>query len=126
MEPIKNTKLPSERALSVTKTWEKKSGIQLTMGEKISLINTITDELQDCIMEDRDNTDKFVMLSEKENGILEYYLGVLEKMKYMVGDVIMENSRKKRDALLLEMAKVVGANVVEEQIPYKSKLKHAS
>jgi hypothetical protein len=126
MELIQNTKLPSERALSAAKNWEKKSGIQLTMGEKISLINTITDELQDSIMEDRDNADKFIALSEKENGILEYYLGILEKMKYMVGDVIMENSRKKRDSLLLEMARIVGANVVEEQIPYKSKLKQSA
>jgi len=125
MELIRNTKLPSERALAAAKRWEKKIDLHLTPTEKAELVKSISQELQDCIMEERDNTDKFIELSKTENGVLDYYLGMLDKFKYMIGTVIVENSRKKRDELLFEMAKVIGANVVEEQIPYKVKLKEA-
>jgi hypothetical protein len=125
MELIKNTKLPTERALSAIKRWEKKTELQLKPEEKAELSKNITQELQNCIMEDRDNNDKFITLSAHENGVLDYYLSMLDKMKYMIGDIILENSRKKRDMKLIEMAKVIGANVVEEQIPHKVKLKEA-
>ena len=125
MELIKNTKLPAERALSAAKRWEKKLDLHLTPEEKAELVKAISQELQDSIMEERDNNDKFIELSQTENGVLDYYLGMLDKFKYMIGSVIVENSRKKRDELLFEMAKVIGANVVEEQIPYKVKLKEA-
>ncbi len=125
MELIKNTKLPSERALTAIKTWEKEIRLTLTPKEKAELSKVITEQLQDAIMEDRDNNDKFINLSEHENGVLDYYLGLLDKMKYMVGEVILENSRKKRDALLIEMAKILGANVVEDEVPHKIKLKEA-
>jgi len=125
MELIKNTKLPSERALAAAKRWEKKLDLHLTPEEKAELVKSISQELQDCIMEERDNTDKFIELSQTENGVLDYYLGMLDKFKYMIGNVIVENSRKKRDELLFEMAKIIGANVVEEQIPHKVKLKEA-
>jgi hypothetical protein len=125
MELIKNTKLPDERALSAAKRWEKKLDLHLTPEEKAELVKAISQELQDSIMEERANNDKFIELSQTENGVLDYYLGMLDKFKYMIGSVIVENSRKKRDELLFEMAKVIGANVVEEQIPYKVKLKEA-
>jgi hypothetical protein len=125
MDLIKNTKLPSERALGALKRWEKKKNIKLNPDERADLARSIVQELQDAIEEERLNTDKFVALSEHENGVLNYYLEMLDQFKYMIGDVIMENSLKKRDALLLEMARVIGANVVEEQIPHKTKLKEA-
>ena len=125
MELIKNTMLPTERALSVIKRWEKKRGTRLTPEERADLSRSIIQELQDAIEEERMNNDKFVELSTHENGVLNYYLQMLDQFKYMLGDVIFENSLKKRDILLLEMAKIIGANVVEEEVPYKTKLKHA-
>jgi hypothetical protein len=125
MEIIKNTKLPNERAMSVARRWEKKRNLRLTPEEKEDLIKAIKNELQDAIIEERTNNDKFIALSEHENGVLNYYLAMIDQVKYMVGDIIMENSRKKRDLLLLEMAKIMGANVVEEEVPYKTKLKEA-
>ncbi len=125
MELIKNTMLPTERALSVIKRWEKKRGTRLTPEERADLSKSIIQELQDAIDEERTNNDKFVELSTHENGVLNYYLGLLDQFKYMLGDVIFENSLKKRDILLLEMAKIIGANVVEEEVPYKTKLKRA-
>lgn len=125
MELIKNTMLPTERALSVIKRWEKKRGTRLTPEERVDLSKSIIQELQDAIEEERMNNDKFVELSTHENGVLNYYLEMLDRFKYMLGDVIFENSLKKRDILLLEMAKIIGANVVEEEVPYKTKLKHA-
>ena len=125
MELIKNSMLPSERALSAIKRWEKKLDLHLTSEEKVELVKSIIQELQGSIQEERDNTDKFIALSENENGVLEYYLDMLDKMKYMVGSVIVENSRKKRDETLIEIAKIIGANVVEEQIPHKVRLKQA-
>lgn len=125
MDLIKNTKLPSERAIGALKRWEKKKNIKLNPDERAELAKCIVQELQDAITEERENNSKLVELSEHENGVLNYYLEMLDQMKYMLGDVIMENSLKKRDVLLLEMAKVIGANVVEEQIPYKTKLKQA-
>jgi len=123
MELIKNTKLPSERALSAIKRWEKKLDLHLGSEEKAELVKNISHEMQDCIMEERDNTDKFISLSENENSTLEYYLSMIDRLKYMIGGAIIENSRKKRDDILIEMAKIIGANVVEEQIPHKVKLK---
>jgi hypothetical protein len=125
MELIKNTKLPSERALAAIKTWEKETSLTLTPKEKAELSKIIIEQLQDAIMEDRYNNDKFIELSTHENGVLDYYLGLLDKMKYMVGEIILENSRKKRDALLIETAKILGANVVAEEIPHNIKLKQA-
>ena len=125
MNPIKNTKLPSDRALSAIRTWEKTQNRKLSPEDKAQLVKGIVSELQDSIMEDRENNDKFIELSEHENGVLNYYLGILDRLKWSVSDAIMENSLKKRDILLLEMAKIVGANVVEEEIPYKTKLKLA-
>lgn len=125
MDPIKNTKLPSDRALSAIRTWEKTQNRKLSPEDKAQLVKGIVRELQDSIMEDRENNDKFIELSEHENGVLNYYLGILDRLKWSVSDAIMENSLKKRDILLLEMAKIVGANVVEEEIPYKTKLKLA-
>ena len=125
MNPIKNTKLPSDRALSAIRTWEKTQNRKLSPEDKAQLVKGIVSELQDSIMEDRENNDKFIELSEHENGVLNYYLGILDRLKWSVNDAIMENSLKKRDIILLEMAKIVGANVVEEEIPYKTKLKLA-
>lgn len=125
MNPIKNTKLPTDRALSVIRTWEKTQNKKLSPEDKAQLVKGIISEIQDSIMEDRENNDKFIALSEHENGVLNYYLGILDKLKWSVSDAIMENSLKKRDTILLEMAKIVGANVVEEEIPYKTKLKLA-
>lgn len=123
MEFIKNTMLPQERSIKAVKRWEKKLDIKLTVEEKEELIKSIVYELQSAIMEDRDNNDKFIELSKREDGILTYYLSMLDKLKYGIGDIILENSRKIRDQKLLEMAKIVGANVVEEEIPYKTKIK---
>ncbi len=125
MDPIKNTKLPSDRALSAIRTWEKTQNKKLSPEDKAQLVKGIVSELRDSIMEDRENNDKFIELSEHENGVLNYYLGILDRLKWSVSDAIMENSLKKRDIILLEMAKIVGANVVEEEIPYKTKLKLA-
>jgi hypothetical protein len=125
MNPITNTKLPTDRALSAIRTWEKKQNRKLSQEDKAELVKGIVSELQDSIMEDRENNDKFIALSEHENGVLNYYLGILDRLKWSVSDAIMENSLKKRDIILLEMAKIVGANVVEEEIPYKTKVKLA-
>jgi len=125
MNPIKNTKLPADRALSAIRIWEKTQNKKLSPEDKAQLVKGIVNELQDSINEDRENNDKFIELSEHENGLLNYYLGILDRLKWSVSDVIMENSLKKRDIILLEMAKIVGANVVEEEIPYKVKLKLA-
>lgn len=123
MNPIKNTKLPADRAMSAIRTWEKTQNKKLSPEDKAQLVKGIISVIQDSIMEDRENNDKFITLSEHENGVLNYYLGILDKLKWLVSDAIMENSLKKRDTILLEMAKIVGANVVEEEIPYKTKLK---
>lgn len=126
MELISHSKLPSERALNAIKRWEKRQDVQLEPEERANLAKSIIYELQESINEEKENNDKFVKLSEHENGVLNYYLEMIDTIKYMLGDAIFENSLKKRDVILLEMAKILGANVVEEQIPHKTKVKQES
>ena len=50
-------------------------------------------------------------------GIVGYYLYLLDKVKFMLSEAFIENSKHKRDAMLVDMMKILGTNVVEESIP---------
>jgi hypothetical protein len=86
---------------------------------QIDLIKTIRDALQI----ERDTTDKFIELAVNEVGVIAYYIYLLDKVKYMATEAFIENSKKKRDLLLVDMAKILGANVVESTIPVPYKIK---
>jgi hypothetical protein len=114
---------PEEIALKlVTKNWQPiLSKLEEKEQEKIQkdLINA----LKSAIQLERDTTDKFIELTENEVGVISYYIYLLDKIKYMATEAFIENSKKKRDLLLVEMSKILGANVVEETIPVPYKLK---
>ena len=86
---------------------------------QIDLIKTIREALQ----LERDTTDKFIELAVNEVGVIAYYIYLLDKVKYMATEAFIENSKKKRDLMLVDMAKILGANVVESTIPVPYKVK---
>ncbi len=86
---------------------------------QIDLIKTI----RDAIQLERDTTDKFIELAVNEVGVIAYYIYLLDKVKYMATEAFVENSKKKRDLMLVDMAKILGANVVESTIPVPYKVK---
>lgn len=86
---------------------------------QIDLIKTI----RDAIQLERDTTEKFIELAVNEVGVIAYYIYLLDKVKFMATEAFIENSKKKRDLLLVDMAKILGANVVESTIPVPYKVK---
>ena len=124
---IKTAITPEEIAIKViTKNWQslfEKYSIEEEDQEK--MYKDLIKSLYASIELERNNTDKFIEITENEIGIVSYYLYLLDKVKYMATEAFIENSKKKRDILLVEMAKILGANVVEESIPVKYKVKEA-
>lgn len=112
---------PEEMALKLIRKNEVLSNLDADEQEsiQIDLIKTI----KDAIQIERDTTDKFIELAGNEVGIVAYYIYLLDKVKYMATEAFIENSKKKRDLMLVDMAKILGANVVESTIPVPYKIK---
>lgn len=112
---------PEEMALKLVRKNKILSSLDADEKEsiQIDLIKTITEALQI----ERDTTDKFIELAVNEVGVIAYYIYLLDKVKYMATEAFIENSKKKRDLLLVDMAKILGANVVESTIPVPYKVK---
>lgn len=120
---IKQKITPEELAIKlITKNWQP---ILEKLDEKDrerihqDLVNTI----RSAINLERATTDKFIELTENDVGVVSYYLYLLDKVKYMATEAFIENSKKKRDLMLVEMSKILGANVVESKIPVPYKIK---
>jgi len=106
----------------ITKNW-KPILEKLDESDQEKIQNDLLKTIQNAIQLERDTTEKFIELTENEVGVVSYYLYLLDKVKYMTTEAFIENSKKKRDLLLVEMAKILGANVVEETIPVPYKIK---
>lgn len=120
---IKQTATPEEIAVKlVTRNW-KDIFEKLDEKDQEKIQQDLVNTLHKAIQTERDTTDKFIELTEHEVGVVSYYLYLLDKVKYMATEAFVENSKKKRDLMLVEMAKILGANVVEESIPVPYKIK---
>jgi hypothetical protein len=114
---------PEEIAVKlITRNW-KEIFEKLDERDQEKIQQDLVATINKAIKIERATTDKFIELTEHEVGIVSYYLYLLDKVKYMATEAFVENSKKKRDILLVEMAKILGANVVEESIPVPYKIK---
>lgn len=122
---IKTKITPEEIAIKlIRKNWQpifNANNVEEKDQEKIQ--NDLVKAIYSAIQLERDTTDKFIEITENEVGVVGYYLYLLDKVKYMATEAFIENSKKKRDILLVEMAKILGANVVEETLPVAYKVK---
>lgn len=120
---IKQAATPEELAVKlITRNW-KDIFAKLDEKEQERIQQDLVNTLYRAVQTERDTTDKFIEITENEVGVVSYYLYLLDKVKYMATEAFIENSKKKRDILLVEMSKILGANVVEEKIPVPVKIK---
>ncbi len=120
---IKQKITPEEMAIKlITKNW-KNIFEKLDEKDQERIQEDLVNVLYSAIQLERDTTDKFIELTANDVGVVSYYLYLLDKVKYMTTEAFIENSKKKRDLLLVEMSKILGANVVEETIPVPYKIK---
>ncbi len=120
---IKQKITPEEMAIKlITKNW-KPILDKLDEKDQERIQQDLVNVLYSAIELERATTDKFIELTANDVGVVGYYLYLLDKVKYMTTEAFVENSKKKRDLLLVEMAKILGANVVEETIPVPYKIK---
>jgi ribonucleotide reductase beta subunit family protein with ferritin-like domain len=120
---IKQNITPEEMAIKlITKNW-KNILEKLDEKDQERIQQDLVNILYSAIDLERATTDKFIELTANDVGVVGYYLYLLDKVKYMATEAFVENSKKKRDLLLVEMSKILGANVVEETIPVPYKIK---
>lgn len=120
---ITQTATPEEIAVKlITRNW-KDIFEKLDERDQEKIQQDLVNALHKAVQTERDTTDKFIELTEHEVGVVSYYLYLLDKVKYMATEAFIENSKKKRDLKLVEIAKILGANVVEESIPVPYKIK---
>jgi hypothetical protein len=122
---VKNQITPEEIAVKMmTKNWSKIfNKYKMTEEEQEKIHRELVKAMKSSIQLERDTTDKFIEITESELGIVGYYLYLIDKVKLMLSEAFIENSKHKRDAMLVDMMKILGTNVVEETIPvpYKEK-----
>ena len=120
---IKQKITPEELAIKlITKNWQPILD-KLDEKDQEQIHHDLVNVLHSAINLERATTDKFIELTANEVGVVSYYLYLLDKVKYMATEAFIENSKKKRDLLLVEMSKILGANVVESKIPVPCKIK---
>lgn len=120
---VKQKITPEELSVRIiTKNW-KNILSKLDEKEQDKIQTDLTNVIHSAIQLERCSTDKFIELTQHEVGVVSYYISLLDRIKFMAADAFLENSKKKRDMLLIEMSKILGANVVEETIPVPYKIK---
>jgi hypothetical protein len=105
----------------VSKNW-KEIMAKLSEKDQDRVYNDLVRTLDITLSKERENCDAFIEISKNDIGVVGYYLELLDKIKMMSCEALVCDSKKKRDILLLEMSKILGANVIEEGLPVKAKI----